>query len=150
MFDKSLEIPIGSDHAGYEMKQYLIRHLTDEGYILIDFGTHATNNVDYPDFIHPVAKRVQDEKNKFAVIICGSGQGANMTANKYLKVRSALTWDIEQAKLSRLHNDANIIALPGRFVNFEEALKMVKVFLDTEFEGGRHKPRVEKISHLLK
>lgn len=150
MFDKKLEIPIGSDHGGYEMKQYLIAHLTKEGYTLIDFGTHSSDSVDYPDFIHPVAERINDGKNEFGIVICGSGQGANMTANKYPKVRSALLWDIEQAQLTRKHNDANIIALPGRFLNFDLAVEIVKAFLNENFDGGRHQVRIDKIPKLMK
>jgi ribose 5-phosphate isomerase B len=147
MFDKSIEIPIGSDHAGFKMKQFLIDHLTKSGFKLIDIGTHSEDSVDYPDFIHPVAKSINDFIYSFGVIICGSGQGAAMTANKYPNVRAGLAWDPEQARLIRLHNDANIIALPGRFIEFEKAAKMVEIFLNTEFEGGRHNIRVNKISH---
>jgi len=150
MFDIKLEIPIGSDHGGYELKQYLIEKMTKEGYTLIDFGTHGTESVDYPDYIHPVAKRINDAKNEFGIVICGSGQGANMTANKYPNVRSALLWDVEQTKLTRQHNNANIVALPGRFIDFDKAVEIVKVFLHENFEGGRHDKRIEKISKILK
>ena len=145
MFDKSWEIPIGSDHGGFELKQYLIEKLTKEGYKFKDFGTYSEESVDYPDFIHPVANSINSGEYDFGVIMCGSGQGANMTANKYPDVRAALCWDLEQAKLTRLHNNANIIALPGRFVDFDTAVEMVKVFLNTEFEAGRHINRINKI-----
>ncbi len=138
-------IPIGSDHAGFELKQYLIENLSEKGFVFKDFGTYSEESVDYPDFIHPVAKSVNDGLYERGIVICGSGQGANMTANKHQKIRSALCWDLEQAKLSRQHNDANIIALPGRFVNFDAAVEMVETFFSTGFEGGRHKRRIEKI-----
>ena len=145
MGEKSNIIPIGSDHAGFELKQYLIEKLSESGYRFKDFGTYSTESVDYPDFIHPVAKSVNDGIFERGIVICGSGQGANMTANKHPEIRSALCWDMEQAKLSRQHNNANIIALPGRFVNFDTAVEMIKTFFNTEFEGGRHQRRIEKI-----
>lgn len=138
-------IPIGSDHGGFELKQHLIKSLSNEGFKFRDFGTNDENSVDYPDFIHPVAAGVNSGEFEKGIIICGSGQGANMTANKYPNVRSALLWDEEQTALTRLHNDANIIALPGRFINFDLAVSMVKLFLETEFEGGRHTKRIDKI-----
>jgi ribose 5-phosphate isomerase B len=145
MFDKNQEIPIGSDHGGYAMKSFLIGKLTEAGYRFKDFGTHSEESVDYPDFIHPVAQAVNDGRYPFAVILCGSGQGAAMTANKYPKVRAALCWDKEQTQLTRQHNNANILVLPGRFLLFEKATELVRVFLDTPFEGGRHQPRIDKI-----
>ncbi len=145
MYDKSQEIPIGSDHGGFELKQYLIENFSKKGYSFRDFGTYSEDSVDYPDFIHPVAININNGTNKFGIIICGSGQGASMTANKYPNVRAALCWDLEQAELTRLHNNANIISLPGRFLNSEVAEEMVKVFLDTDFEGGRHINRINKI-----
>lgn len=145
MFDKSLEIPIACDHGAYELKEYLIQKLTEGGYNIKDFGTHSEESVDYPDFIHPVAKCINNGEYPFGIIMCGSGQGANMTANKYPNVRAGLCWDMEQVKLTRLHNNANIITLPGRFINFDLAVEMVKTFLATEFEGGRHVNRIVKI-----
>ena len=145
MSENSSIIPIGSDHGGFELKQYLIKIFSEVGYKFKDFGTYSTESVDYPDYIHPVAKSVNDGIYEKGIVICGSGQGANMTANKYQKIRSALCWDIEQAKLTREHNNANIIALPGRFVNFDTAVEMVKIFFNTEFEGGRHQMRIDKI-----
>jgi ribose 5-phosphate isomerase B len=145
MSENSRIIPIGSDHGGFELKQYLIENLSEEGYKFKDFGTYSTESVDYPDYIHPVAKSVNDGVYEKGIVICGSGQGANMTANKHQKIRSALCWDTEQAKLTREHNNANIIALPGRFVNFDTAVEMVKIFFNTEFEGGRHQVRIDKI-----
>ena len=145
MFDKNQQLPIGSDHAGFKLKQYIIRLLSAEDYQFKDFGTNSTESVDYPDFIHPVAKSVNDGLFNVGIIICGSGQGASMTANKYPHIRAALCWDMEQAKLARLHNNANIIALPGRFIDFKVATEMVKTFLNTDFEGGRHIKRIKKI-----
>ena len=145
MFDKNQVIPVGSDHGGFELKEYLIQKLSTKGYRLKDYGTSSIVSVDYPDFIHPIAKAVNIGMFDFGIILCGSGQGASMTANKYTNVRAALCWDLEQAKLTRLHNNANIIALPGRFVDFETATKMVDIFLNTDFEGGRHKNRIDKI-----
>ena len=145
MFDKNQVIPVGSDHGGFELKQYIIQTLSAKGYNFQDFGTSSNESVDYPDFIHPVAKSINDGLVNFGIIICGSGQGASMTANKYPNVRAALCWDLEQSRLTRLHNNANIIALPGRFVDFNTAAEMIDVFLNTNFEGGRHMNRVNKI-----
>jgi len=149
MFDKKQVLPIGSDHAGFSLKEFLIVNLTQKGYSFSDYGPFCEDRVDYPDFIHPVAKAVNDGEFQFGIIMCGSGQGANMTANKYPKVRSALCWDVQQTKLSRQHNNANILALPGRFIDFELAAELVEIFLHTVFEGGRHIRRIEKISKLL-
>ena len=149
MFNKSKLIVIGSDHGGYKMKEFLKKKLIEMNYKLKDYGTNSEDSVDYPDIIHPLAKAINDGKYKVGIIICGSGNGAQITANKYSNVRAALCWSEEQAKLARMHNDANIISLPGRFVNDETALKMVDLFLNTEFEGGRHKKRVEKISNII-
>lgn len=148
MIDKEKIIPIGSDHAGLELKEYLFWEVNKLGYTIIDHGTLGEESVDYPDFIHPVARSINSGEYLKGIIICGSGQGANMTANKYPNVRSALCWNVQQAELSRKHNDANIIALPGRFIKKKEALEAVKVFLSTGFEGGRHRRRVEKISEV--
>ena len=145
MFDKNQVIPVGADHGGVELKDFLTAEMTASGYKFKDFGTFSKDSVDYPDFFHPVAKLINEGANEFGIIICGSGQGAAMTANKYPNVRAALCWDIEQAKLTRLHNNANIISLPGRFVDFKTALLMVDIFLNTGFEGGRHVNRINKI-----
>jgi len=138
-------IPIGSDHGGYQLKEYLIETLSKESFQFKDFGTYSEGSVDYPDFIHPVAAAVNNGTFEKGIVICGSGQGANMTANKYENVRSALLWDLEQTQLTRMHNDANIIALAGRFIDFDLAVEMIKIFFRTEFEGGRHVKRIEKI-----
>jgi len=145
MFDKKLTIPISSDHGGFEMKKFLFEKLQDEGYNMQDMGTNSKDSVDYPDFIHPLASAINNGKFLRGIILCGSGNGAQMTANKYPNVRAALCWSIEQAELARQHNNANIISLPGRFVEFETAFEMVKTFLNTDFEGGRHERRVKKI-----
>lgn len=149
MTDKEYAVPIGSDHAGFELKEFLVVELKKLGYTIIDHGTLLNESVDYPDHIHPVASSVNKGEYPKGIIICGSGQGANMTANKYAHVRSALCWSVEQAQLSRQHNDANIIALPGRFIGKESAWEAVKVFFETEFEGGRHQRRVEKIQQII-
>ena len=148
MIDNEKIIPIGSDHAGFELKEYLVWKVREMGYTIIDHGTLKEESVDYPDFIHPVARAIEIGEYPKGIVICGSGQGANMTANKYKHVRSALCWNVQQAQLSRQHNDANIIALPGRFIDKEEALKAVKIFFETDFEGGRHERRVKKISEV--
>jgi ribose 5-phosphate isomerase B len=139
-------IPIGSDHAGFELKQAIIDHLTKVGFELKDFGCYSKDSIDYPDFGHPVASMVEENEGMLGILICGSGNGINMTANKHQGVRSALCWKKELAELSRSHNNANIIALPARFISEEEALEMVDAFLNTSFEGGRHALRVDKIA----
>jgi ribose 5-phosphate isomerase B len=149
MFDKNDIIPIASDHAGFEMKEYLIRKLTEDGYKIKDYGTFSAESVDYPDFIHPLANDINSHIYKRGIIMCGSGNGAQMVANKYPEVRAALCWSEEIAKYARLHNDANIISLPGRFMEFELAHKLVLIFLNTDFEGGRHIRRVGKIPQIL-
>jgi len=149
MWDKSQILALASDHAGLELKLFLVKILTSEGYSLHDFGTNSTESVDYPDFAHKLGKAINDNVYSCGIAICGSGNGVNMVVNKYPNVRAALCWNSEQAELTRRHNNANILSLPGRFIDFDEALKAVKLFLNTEFEGGRHQKRVDKISHLL-
>ena len=138
-------IPIASDHGGFEMKQFLIEKLNEVGYTVDDFGTYSNESVDYPDFIHPLASAIAAGTYPLGIILCGSGNGAQMTANHHHNVRAALCWNVELAKLARQHNDANILALPGRFIPNELAWEMVQAFLTTDFEGGRHARRVEKI-----
>jgi len=141
-----MNICIGSDHAGYDYKKYLTRKLIALGHSVKDFGTHSPDSVDYPDFAHPVANEViNNNKIKFGVLICGSANGVAMTANKHNKIRAAICWNDEIASLARLHNNANIICIPARFVGKRIALKMINTFLETKFEGGRHKRRVGKI-----
>ncbi|MBL4861445.1 MAG: ribose 5-phosphate isomerase B [Crocinitomicaceae bacterium] len=139
-------IPIGADHAGFELKSKVIEFLKGKGYEVKDFGCHSEDSIDYPDFGHPVASLVEENEAMLGILICGSGNGINMTANKHQGVRSALCWNAELAQLSREHNNANIITLPARFISDEEAIKMVNVFLETAFEGGRHERRVNKIA----
>lgn len=143
-------IPIASDHAGFELKEFLKEELSKQGYKLKDYGTFSTDSCDYPDFIHPLAKDINDGLYPLGLIMCGSGNGVQITANKYLKVRCALCWIEEIASLARKHNDANIISLPARFITKEEGLKIATTFLNTDYEGGRHQRRVDKISMLLK
>tara|TARA_A200000113_G_scaffold17211_2_gene15236 strand:- start:11041 stop:11472 length:432 start_codon:yes stop_codon:yes gene_type:complete len=141
-----MKISIGNDHAGVDYKQAIIKHLENKGNTLNNYGTNVLGSVDYPDFIHPVAKSVQEGNVDFGIIICGSGNGAAMTANKHQKVRAALCWTKEIAELARQHNDANILSLPARYLSLPQALQMVDVFLSTKFEAGRHKNRVDKIA----
>lgn len=149
MNDKSIPIPIASDHGGFAMKEFLIKKLQEDNYIVHDFGTFSEESVDYPDFIHPLAKAIDDGMFPRGIIMCGSGNGAQITANKYKGVRAGLCWTVEQAELIRMHNNANVISLPGRFVSFDLGWEMVEAFLNTDFEGGRHTRRVEKISETL-
>jgi len=139
-------IPIGSDHAGFETKQILIAHLTALGYEVKDYGCYSEQSIDYPDYAHPVAEHIESNPGSLGILLCGSGNGISMTANKHQDIRCALCWTPEIAELARLHNDANIISLPARFISVEEAKEMVNVFLNTAFEGGRHATRVAKIS----
>ena len=138
-------IAIGNDHAGTDYKVGISNMLNNLDYEVLNFGTDTSDSVDYPDFIHPVAEAVESGKAMLGVIICGSGNGAAMTANKHEKIRAALCWNNELASLAKQHNNANIISIPARFVNEATALAMVKTFIDTEFEGGRHERRVNKI-----
>jgi len=138
-------IPIGSDHAGFQLKQHLIEWLSTQGYQLIDKGCYSEESIDYPDFGHPVADYVEQNENVLGIVICGSGNGINMTANKHSGIRSALCWMPEIAALARQHNSANILALPARYLSFEEAEKIVEAFLSNVFEGGRHQNRINKI-----
>lgn len=143
-----MKIAIGADHAGFLLKEEIKIFLLKKGYEVKDFGTYSEDRADYPDFAHPVAEAVQKGDFNFGALICGSGNGINMTANKHKGIRSALCWTSEIAQLARQHNDANIIAIPARFISKEEAQKCVDVFLSTNFEGGRHSDRVKKISEM--
>ncbi|NNF74280.1 MAG: ribose 5-phosphate isomerase B [Flavobacteriaceae bacterium] len=138
-------ISIGNDHAGTEYKLAIKNHLQNKGFQVINHGTDSNESVDYPDFIHPVAEDVENGTSDCGIIICGSGNGANMTANKHQKIRSALCWNKEIVALAREHNNANILSIPARFTTLPQALEMVDTFIETEFEGGRHKRRVDKI-----
>lgn len=141
-----MKISIGNDHAGTDYKFAIIDFLKEKNIEVKNNGTNDNESVDYPDFVHPVASDVEKGKSDFGIIICGSGNGASMTANKHQGVRSALCWNKEIARLAREHNDANVLSIPSRYTSIPQALEMVKVFLETEFEGGRHSRRVEKIS----
>lgn len=141
-----MKIAIGNDHAGTDYKLAIIGLLKSKGIEVTNYGTDGTDSVDYPDFVHPVANDVDEGKVDMGIVICGSGNGANMTTNKHQKVRSALCWTKEITALAREHNDANILSLPARFIALPQALEMVETFLNTEFEGGRHERRVEKIA----
>ena len=143
---KSTTISIGCDHAGFPFKNPIIAHLKGLGYEVLDFGTQGTPSVDYPDFAHPTAEAVASGKAQFGFLICGSGNGVAITANKHQSIRCGLAWNEEVASLVRQHNDANILAVPARFITLETALRIVDVFLNTEFEGGRHATRVGKIA----
>lgn len=139
-------IAIGSDHAGFEYKAEIIKHLQSKGYEVNDFGTKSADSVDYPDFAHPVASFVEENNDAQGVLICGSANGVAITANKHQGIRAALCWENEIAALSRQHNNANIVCLPARYISIEEANTIVDTFLNTDFEGGRHENRVNKIS----
>ena len=149
MFDLNKMIAIGSDHAGFKMKEYLIAQLEKEGYYFQDFGTNSEESVDYADYVHPLAKAINEGSVEKGILICGTANGVAMTANKYNKVRAAVCWNEQVVVLSRQHNDANILALPARFISYEEALTFVRLFFSTDFEGGRHEKRVQKISDTL-
>lgn len=140
-----MKVAIGNDHAGTEYKLAIVGLLKSMGVEVVNHGTDGADSVDYPDFIHPVANDVENGKVDFGIIVCGSGNGASMTANKHQKVRSALCWNKEIVRLAREHNDANILSLPARFIALPQALEMVNTFFNTKFEGGRHERRVEKI-----
>ena len=140
-----MNISIGNDHAGTKYKLELLSYLTQKGHTIINHGTDDENSMDYPDTIHPVADDVSNQKADIGIIICGSGNGANMTANKHKNIRSALCWNSQITTLARQHNNANILSLPARFISLDEAKEIVDLFLTTSFEGGRHQRRVEKI-----
>lgn len=144
-FSKSLPIAIGSDHAGFDVKEQLKKVIESHGYTVDDKGTHSTDSTDYPDYAHPVANAVEIGTASAGILVCGSGNGVCMTANKHHGVRAALTWTPELASLARQHNDANILCVPARFVEEGVPEEMVETFLKTAFEGGRHQKRVEKI-----
>ncbi len=139
-------VAIGSDHAGYALKEIIKKYLSDLGHAVRDYGTDSEESADYPDYIHPLAEAVDKGEYAFGIIMCGSGNGASMTANKHRGVRAALCWTPEIAYLARAHNDANVLALPARFIEEEEALETVHIFLTAGFEGGRHHERVRKIA----
>jgi ribose 5-phosphate isomerase B len=140
-----MKIAIGSDHAGFELKEQLINYLTEKKSPFIDKGCFSLERADYPDFGHAVALSVLNNEVNFGILMCGSGNGINMSANKHAGIRAALCWNHEIASLARLHNDANILVLPARYITLEEAIKCVDAFFDNSFEGGRHADRIKKI-----
>lgn len=141
-----ISIAICSDHAGYELKQTVMKHLSDQGVIkLKDFGAYSSESSDYADYAHPMASAVENSEFDFGISICGSGNGISMTVNKHQGIRAALCWNTEIAALARQHNNANVLSLPARFVSEKEALNMIDLFFSTDFEGGRHKTRIDKI-----
>jgi ribose 5-phosphate isomerase B len=140
-----MRIAIASDHAGYELKELMKKYLEGKGNNVKDFGPFSPESSDYPDFAHPLAVAVESGESEFGISMCGSGNGINMAANKHSGIRSALCWRVDIAELARQHNDANICALPARFISKEEAISIVDAFLSSKFEGGRHKRRIEKI-----
>ena len=145
-FDLSKPVAIGSDHAGFDYKEELISFLEGKGLPYKDYGTYSKDAVDYPDFAHPVSSAVENGEASFGILLCGSANGVAITANKHQQIRAAICWGEELAKLSREHNDANVICIPARFVREGVAERMVQVFMTTQFEGGRHQNRVKKIA----
>ena len=141
-----MKISIGNDHAGPDYKKAIVAFLEQKGHETINHGTNTFDSVDYPDFGHAVANDITSKKADFGIVICGSGNGINMTVNKHQEIRAALCWDKEIAYLARQHNDANIISIPARFTSIQQAVEMVDTFLNTNFEGGRHANRVNKIA----
>ena len=142
---KIQKIGIACDHAGFSVKNELIKHLKSKKYLVEDFGTYSEESCDYPDYAHPLAESIENNKNDIGISLCGSGNGINMTVNKHQKIRSALCWSVEIARLAVMHNNANICAIPARFVNVDEAKNIIDAFLNAEFEGGRHQRRINKI-----
>ena len=143
---KTKTIAIGCDHAGFPYKEPIKKMLESEGFEVLDFGTNSSLSVDYPDFIHPAMNAIEASEAQLGVVICGSGNGVAITANKHQQIRAALCWQEDLAALARQHNNANVISIPARYVSEALALKMVKIFIETDFEGGRHATRVEKIA----
>lgn len=139
-------ITIACDHAGFALKEKIKLHLIENGFKIMDFGTHNEESCDYPDYAHQVGKYIQNNADCFGIVLCGSANGVNMVVNKYPKVRSALCWKPEIASLARKHNNANVLAVPARFIDEKEAIEVVNVFLSTDFEGGRHQGRIDKIA----
>ena len=145
-FDPSKPIAVGADHAGFEYKDAIVKYLNKAGYQVADFGTYSADSVDYPDFAHPTANSVEKDESGCGVLICGSANGIAITANKHQGIRAAICWQKEIAELARLHNNANIVCLPARFVSLQNAFDIIDTFLKTPFEGGRHQGRVNKMT----
>lgn len=146
MIIKNSLVAVGCDHAGFQLKEKIKSWLETQDYTVKDFGTYSEDSVDYPDYVHPLADFIEKGESTLGIVICGSGNGVNMTVNKHQGIRSALCWTPELAKMARLHNDANVLALSARYVEEEVSLRCVEEFMNTEFEGGRHERRVNKIS----
>jgi ribose 5-phosphate isomerase B len=146
IFDSNKLIAVGADHAGFVYKTEIVKWLNSKGYTVSDFGTYEEKSVDYPDYAHPVATAVETKDCSFGILFCGSANGVAITANKHQGIRAALCWQNDIAKLSRLHNDANVLCIPARYVSLEVAKEMVETFMNSAFEGGRHANRVDKIS----
>ena len=141
-----MNIAIGADHAGYDYKAHLVTLLKSAGHTVTDFGTNGPDSVDYPDHVHPLCKHMGENKDTLGVLVCGSANGVAITANKYAYIRAAICWQKELAGLARQHNNANVVCIPARFVNLETAEDILKTFISTDFEGGRHQNRVDKIA----
>ena len=142
----NLLIALGADHAGFEMKEQLKQFFQQVGFEVRDFGTHSAESVDYPDFAHPVANAVESKEVKFGILVCGSGNGVAMAANKHQGIRAALCWNRELASMARKHNDANVLCIPARYIDVETAREIGTVFLNEAFDGGRHQNRINKIN----
>ena len=140
------KIGIACDHAGFQMKELLVGYLSTKGYDVVDFGCHSEESIDYPDFGHPLAEAIEIGELEQGVGLCGSGEGMAMTLNKHQGIRAGLCWNTDVAALTRQHNDANVVVLPARFISNDEAIAIVNTFLSSDFEGGRHQGRVEKIA----
>jgi len=140
-----MKIGFAADHAGYQLKLFLIETLKNKGFEIVDFGTNSNESVDYPDFAHPLALALENNEIDYGIAICGTGNGITITLNKHQKIRAALCWTSEIAELARKHNNANICSLPARFISDSEAAKIVETFFTTDFEGGRHQHRLDKI-----
>lgn len=144
MSDK-ITIGLASDHAGFPMKEFVKKYLSNKGYSYVDYGTDSINSCDYPDYAHALAESIENHEVTYGVAVCGSGEGISMTLNKHQSIRAALVWMPEIAKLTRQHNDANVLCMPGRFLSEDDASKILDAFLNTQFEGGRHQKRIDKI-----
>lgn len=144
-FDLNKPIAIGCDHAGFEYKNAVVKHLNSKGYQVNDLGTYGPNSVDYPDFAHPVAQTVEKNEAAFGILLCGSANGVAITANKHPGIRAALCWQKDVAEITRKHNDANIICIPARFVSQHYTIEMIDTFIATAFDGGRHAERIAKM-----
>jgi ribose 5-phosphate isomerase B len=140
------KIAIANDHAGTQLKKQLKTYLEEQGYELVNFGTDTEDSVDYPDYVHPLARAIVNNEVEMGILICGSAQGVGITANKYKEIRAAVCWRTEIAVLARQHNNANVLCLPARFISEQDAIKMTQAFLNSEFEGGRHQNRIDKIT----